>query len=43
VFVLPLMALYQAIVGQWLMSIPMTVIMIVAGFLFVSVSACMAR
>jgi len=42
VFVLPLMALYQAIVGQWLVSIPMTVIMIVAGFLFVSVSAYMA-
>jgi len=41
-FVLPLMALYQAIVGQWLVSIPMTVIMIVAGFLFVSVSAYMA-
>ena len=42
VFVLPLLALYQAIVGQWLVSIPMTVIMIVAGFLFVSVSAYMA-
>jgi putative OPT family oligopeptide transporter len=42
VFVLPLMLLYQAIVGQWLVSIPMTVIMIVAGFLFVSVSAYMA-
>ncbi|MGD2128487.1 MAG: oligopeptide transporter, OPT family [Lysobacterales bacterium] len=42
VFVLPLMALYQAIVGQWWVSIPMTVIMIVAGFLFVSVSAYMA-
>jgi len=42
VFVLPLMALYQAIVGEWLVSIPMTVIMIVAGFLFVSVSAYMA-
>jgi putative OPT family oligopeptide transporter len=41
-FVLPLLALYQAIVGQWLVSIPMTVIMIVAGFLFVSVSAYMA-
>jgi len=41
-FVLPLMALYQAIVGQWLVSIPMTIIMIVAGFLFVSVSAYMA-
>ncbi len=42
VFVLPLLALYQAIVGQWLVSIPMTLIMIVAGFLFVSVSAYMA-
>jgi len=42
VFILPLMFLYQAIVGQWLVSIPMTIIMIVAGFLFVSVSAYMA-
>jgi putative OPT family oligopeptide transporter len=42
VFVLPLLVLYQAIVGQWLVSIPMAVIMIVAGFLFVSVSAYMA-
>lgn len=41
-FVIPLMFLYQAIVGTWLVSIPMTVIMIVAGFLFVSVSAYMA-
>jgi putative OPT family oligopeptide transporter len=41
-FTLPLMMLYQAIVSQWLVSIPMTVIMIVAGFLFVSVSAYMA-
>ena len=41
-FTLPLLALYQAIVGQWGVSIPMTVIMIVAGFLFVSVSAYMA-
>jgi putative OPT family oligopeptide transporter len=41
-FVLPLAALYQAIVGQWSVSIPMTVIMIVAGFLFVSVSAYLA-
>lgn len=41
-FTLPLLALYQAIVGQWAVSIPMTVIMIVAGFLFVSVSAYMA-
>jgi putative OPT family oligopeptide transporter len=42
VFTLPLLALYQAIVAQWAVSIPMTVIMIVAGFLFVSVSAYMA-
>jgi len=42
VFVLPLLALYQAIVQQWLVSIPMAVIMIVAGFLFVSVSAYLA-
>lgn len=42
VFTLPLMVLYQAIVHNWAVSIPMTVIMIVAGFLFVSVSAYMA-
>jgi putative OPT family oligopeptide transporter len=42
IFVLPLLVLYQAIVNQWLVSIPMTIIMIVAGFLFVSVSAYMA-
>jgi len=41
-FVLPLMILYQAIVNQWSVSIPMTIIMIVTGFLFVSVSAYMA-
>src|SRR5690606_11326055 len=41
-FTLPLLALYQAIVGLWWVSVPMTVIMIVAGFLFVSVSAYMA-
>ena len=41
-FTLPLLALYQAIVGQWWVSVPMTVIMVVAGFLFVSVSAYMA-
>jgi putative OPT family oligopeptide transporter len=41
-FVLPLMMLYQVIVGNWAVSIPMTIIMIVAGFLFVSVSAYMA-
>ncbi len=41
-FTLPLLALYQGIVGQWHVSVPMTVIMVVAGFLFVSVSAYMA-
>ncbi len=41
-FTLPLLALYQSIVGQWHVSVPMTVIMVVAGFLFVSVSAYMA-
>lgn len=41
-FVLPLAFLYQQIVGQWTVSIPMTIIMIVAGFLFVSVSAYLA-
>ncbi len=42
VFTLPLLALYQTIVGQWTVSIPMTIIMIVAGFLFVSVSGYLA-
>ena len=42
VFVLPLLLLYQAIVGMWHVSIPMAIIMIVAGFLFVSVSAYLA-
>ena len=41
-FVLPLLGLYQAIVGQWHVSVPMTIIMIVAGFLFVSVSGYLA-
>ena len=41
-FVIPLLVLYQAIVGNWFVSLPMTVIMIVAGFLFVSVSAYLA-
>ncbi len=41
-FVLPLGGLYQAIVGQWTVSVPMTIIMIVAGFVFVSVSAYLA-
>ena len=42
IFVLPLAGLYQAIVGLWYVSIPMTIIMIIAGFLFVSVSAYLA-
>ncbi len=42
IFVIPLAMLYQAIVNDWLVSIPMTLIMIVAGFLFVSVSAYLA-
>jgi putative OPT family oligopeptide transporter len=41
-FVVPLLLLYQAIVGMWHVSIPMAIIMIVAGFLFVSVSAYLA-
>jgi putative OPT family oligopeptide transporter len=41
-FVLPLAALYQAIVHDLAITIPMTIIMIVAGFLFCSVSAYMA-
>ena len=41
-FTLPLLALYQVIVGSLAVSLPMTVIMIVAGFLFCSVSAYMA-
>src|SRR3546814_4669972 len=41
-FVVPRVLLYQAIVDQWMVSIPMTIIMIVAGFLFVSVSAYLA-
>ena len=41
-FVLPLLLLYQAIVGNWFVSVPMAIIMIVAGFLFVSVSAYLA-
>jgi len=42
IFTIPLLMLYQAIVGKWSVSVPMTVIMIVAGFLFVSVSAYLA-
>ncbi|WP_257385523.1 OPT family oligopeptide transporter [Tahibacter caeni] len=41
-FVLPLLLLYQAIVGNWAVSVPMAIIMVVAGFLFVSVSAYLA-
>ncbi|HSN73004.1 MAG TPA: oligopeptide transporter, OPT family [Steroidobacteraceae bacterium] len=41
-FSLPLAALYQAIVANYFVSIPMTIIMIVTGFLFCSVSAYMA-
>lgn len=41
-FVLPLLLLYQAIVGSWVVSVPMAVIMVVAGFLFVSVSGYLA-
>lgn len=42
VFTLPLAGLYHAIVQNFAVSIPMTIIMIVAGFLFSSVSAYMA-
>jgi putative OPT family oligopeptide transporter len=41
-FTLPLFVLYQSIVGSIGVSLPMTVIMVVAGFLFCSVSAYMA-
>jgi putative OPT family oligopeptide transporter len=41
-FTLPLLALYQSIVQSFGVSIPMTIIMIVAGFLFCAVSAYMA-
>jgi putative OPT family oligopeptide transporter len=41
-FTLPLFALYQSIVHDIAVSLPMTIIMIVAGFLFCSVSAYMA-
>ncbi|TNJ34762.1 OPT family oligopeptide transporter [Arenimonas terrae] len=41
-FVIPLLMLYQAVVQQWSVSIPMTIIMIVAGFVFVSVSGYLA-
>ncbi|HUI61284.1 MAG TPA: oligopeptide transporter, OPT family [Steroidobacteraceae bacterium] len=41
-FTLPLWMLYQNIVGSIAVSLPMTIIMVVAGFLFCSVSAYMA-
>ncbi len=41
-FTLPLFVLYQNIVGSLAVSLPMTIIMIVTGFLFCSVSAYMA-
>src|ERR1700733_6321894 len=41
-FTIPLGVLYQNIVGSLAVSLPMTLIMIVAGFLFCSVSAYMA-
>jgi len=41
-FTLPLAGLYHAIVQDFTVTIPMTIIMIVAGFLFSSVSAYMA-
>jgi len=41
-FVVPLWLLYHAIVGFWVASLAMTLIMIEAGFLFVSVSGYLA-
>ncbi|MFM8846283.1 MAG: OPT family oligopeptide transporter [Gammaproteobacteria bacterium] len=41
-FMLPLWALYETIVGSLAVSMPMTVIMVITGFLFCSVSAYMA-
>jgi len=41
-FTLPLLFLFQAIVGSFAVSIPMAIIMVVAGFLFCSVAAYMA-
>lgn len=41
-FTLPLAGLYHAIVQDLTVSVPMTIIMIIAGFLFSSVSAYMA-
>jgi len=42
IFTVPLAILYQAIVDSFAVSLPMTIIMIVTGFLFSSVSAYMA-
>lgn len=42
VFVLPLLGLYQAIVQDWTVSVPMAIVMIIAGFVFVSVAAYLA-
>jgi putative OPT family oligopeptide transporter len=42
IFTIPLAILYHAIVRDFTVSLPMTIIMIVAGFLFSSVSAYMA-
>lgn len=39
---IPILGLYHAIVGQWHVAAIMTLLMIVAGFLFVSVSAYLA-
>src|SRR4029079_7665026 len=36
VFALPLLVLYQTIVGDFTVSLPMTIIMLAAGFLFSS-------
>lgn len=41
-FTLPLAGLYYAIVGSLAVTVPMAIIMVVAGFLFCSVSAYMA-
>jgi putative OPT family oligopeptide transporter len=41
-FTLPLFLLYQKVVGNVVVSLPMTIIMVLAGFLFCSVSAYMA-
>ena len=40
--ILPLLFLYEGITGAWSVSLPMTAIMVVAGFLFSAVAAYMA-